>query len=197
MFNVRDCLLNPLVNIIPSEIDNLIYDEMRQFIENNILLSLQYLNIDNQNLDIRVVDIGLTGHIKTILNNKKNIIYETIDIDSANNPTYFCDITQNNNNIIEDGLFDITICTEVLEHTTNPIAAIDELKRITKKGGHIIISTPYNFRIHGPLYDNFRISEWYYKNIFIEDYNIITIKALELTSRTLCPINYFLLINKI
>ena len=47
MFKIRDCLLDPLVNVIPSEIDNLIYIEMRQFIENNILLSLKYLDCGN------------------------------------------------------------------------------------------------------------------------------------------------------
>jgi 2-polyprenyl-3-methyl-5-hydroxy-6-metoxy-1,4-benzoquinol methylase len=194
MFKIRDCLTNPLINVTPSEIDNLIYIEMRNFINNNILETFKLLNINNKKM--RIVDIGLTGHIKSILTNKENIIYETIDIDSTNNPTYVCDITQNNNNIIADGIYDITICTEVLEHTTNPIAAIDELKRITKNNGYIIISTPYNFRIHGPLYDNFRMSEWYYKFVFTNDYTIISMKALELVDRDLSPCDYFLLIHK-
>jgi len=194
MFKIRDCLLDPLINVSPSEIDNLIYIKMREFINDNILESFNLLNIENKKM--RIVDIGLTGHIKSILTNKENIIYETIDINPKNNPTYLCDITQNNNNTINDERYDITICTEVLEHTNNPITAIDELKRITKKDGYIIISTPYNFRIHGPLYDNFRISEWYYKNIFTKDYTIINMKALELIDRNLCPINYFLLVKK-
>ncbi len=39
----------------------------------------------------------------------------------------------------EDGAFDIVLCSEVLEHVTNPIQAICELKRITKKA--LIITT--------------------------------------------------------
>ena len=85
---------------------------MREFINTNILETLKLLNIDNKS--IRIVDIGLSGHVKSELNNKKNIIYETIDIDPTNNPTYLCDITQNNNKIINDERFDITICTKVL-----------------------------------------------------------------------------------
>jgi 2-polyprenyl-3-methyl-5-hydroxy-6-metoxy-1,4-benzoquinol methylase len=191
MFIIRNCITSPLLNVTPSDIDNIIYNEMREFIESNVKNTIDSLELENK----IVVDIGLTGHVKDALINK-NINFETIDIVSNNNPTYICDITKNNSKIINDDRFDVTICTEVLEHTNNPILAIEELKRITKKGGYIIISTPYNFRIHGPLYDNFRISEWYYKNIFTTNYDIQVMKALELTERKLCPISYFMVIKK-
>lgn len=191
MFIIRNCITSPLLNVTPSDIDNIIYNEMREFIESNVKNTIDSLELENK----IVVDIGLTGHVKDALINK-NINFETIDIVSNNNPTYICDITKNNSKIINDERFDVTICTEVLEHTNNPILAIEELKRITKKGGYIIISTPYNFRIHGPLYDNFRISEWYYKNIFTTNYDIQVMKALELTERKLCPISYFMVIKK-
>lgn len=41
----------------------------------------------------------------------------------------------------KDNSFDITLCLEVLEHTHNPVKAITELKRVTKK--QLIISIPY------------------------------------------------------
>lgn len=40
----------------------------------------------------------------------------------------------------KDSSFDLIICTEVLEHLDNPIKAVEELKRVTKK--HIILSVP-------------------------------------------------------
>ena len=39
--------------------------------------------------------------------------------------------------------FDVSVSGEVIEHLENPEALIEEMKRITKKGGKIIISTPH------------------------------------------------------
>jgi len=44
--------------------------------------------------------------------------------------------------------FDYVLCTEVLEHVPEPIKAIKELVRICKKGGKIIITTPFTSGIH-------------------------------------------------
>jgi|WetSurMetagenome_2_1015567.scaffolds.fasta_scaffold90311_2 SAM-dependent methyltransferase len=41
-----------------------------------------------------------------------------------------------------DGHFDAAICSEVLEHTTDPRAVVKELARIVKAGGTIAISVP-------------------------------------------------------
>ena len=189
MFNIRDCIKDPLYNVIPSEIDIIYYNEMRKFINNNVTDFLSTLNLNGK----RIVDIGLTGHVKKI----DNAILDTIDIDPNNNPTYLCDITKNNSDKIKDNIYDIVICTEVLEHTNNPINAINELNRMTKKDGLIIITTPYNFRIHGPLYDTFRMSDWFYKNYFKNDFEIVNFLALEDNNRKLCPISYFLVIKKL
>lgn len=43
-----------------------------------------------------------------------------------------------------DGYFDYVVCSEVLEHLSNPDQAARELKRVCKQGGAIIITTPYN-----------------------------------------------------
>lgn len=40
------------------------------------------------------------------------------------------------------GVFDIVICTEVLEHLPGPKVAISEMYRVLKKGGCAIITTP-------------------------------------------------------
>lgn len=41
-----------------------------------------------------------------------------------------------------DGLFDSVVLNEVVEHLTNPFAALCECKRVLKPGGEIIITTP-------------------------------------------------------
>ncbi len=190
MFLTRNCINEPLVDIVPSEIDNKYYLEMRNFIKKCINDFIFNIDITNK----KIVDIGLTGHIKKF----NSCIYHTIDIDNTNNPTYHCDITKDNSDIIPSNFYDITICTEVLEHTNNPLDGIKELVRITSKNGLIVISTPYNFRIHGPLYDTIRFSEWFYKNHFNSDnFEILQLLALEDVNRKLFPISYFCVIKKL
>lgn len=45
--------------------------------------------------------------------------------------------------------FDVVVCTDVLEHVTDPFAAINNIAAVMKKGGIALISTPLNFRMHG------------------------------------------------
>jgi SAM-dependent methyltransferase len=190
MFNIRDCINEPLLNIVSSNIDNIYYAEMRNFLNNCIDSFISNIDIN----DKKIVDIGLTGHAKRF----ENCIFHTIDIDIKNNPTYHCDITVNNENKIPSNYYDITFCNEVLEHTSNPLEAIKELIRITNINGLIVISTPYNFRIHGPLYDTIRFSEWFYKNYFNkENFEILQLVALEDVNRKLFPISYFCVIKKL
>jgi SAM-dependent methyltransferase len=190
-FTIRDCITSPLINVKASPIDQMYFIHMRKFIDESVRNFLNHIDLNNK----YIVDVGLTGYTKDISN--PNIIYETIDIDPTNMPTYVCDITKNNCEVIPSERFDITIITEVLEHTNNPIAGIDECLRITKTGGYIVITTPLNFRIHGPMYDNFRMTEWFYKNLFkSHSVKIVKMDALEDASRTLYPISYFMVVQK-
>jgi SAM-dependent methyltransferase len=51
-----------------------------------------------------------------------------------------CDIL----NIPEpDGSFDAVLCTEVLEHLTDPVRALDEMARLLRPGGMFIITAPF------------------------------------------------------
>jgi SAM-dependent methyltransferase len=42
---------------------------------------------------------------------------------------------------LEDGSFDIVLCTQVLEHVDDPAAAVRELHRVTAPGGRVLAST--------------------------------------------------------
>ena len=42
----------------------------------------------------------------------------------------------------EDGMFDVVVCTEVMEHLLDPSKALSEMNRVLTGGGHLIISTP-------------------------------------------------------
>jgi len=42
---------------------------------------------------------------------------------------------------VEDGSFDLVLCTQVLEHCDDPAAAVSELRRVTAPGGRVLAST--------------------------------------------------------
>jgi len=47
------------------------------------------------------------------------------------------------------GSFDTVICTEVLEHVDSPEAVLQECFRVLRGGGHLVLSIPFNFFVHG------------------------------------------------
>lgn len=81
----------------------------------------------------------------------------TLDIDPAARADYTGDVCERND-AIADGTFDVVICTEVLEHALEPFRATAEIHRILKPGGCVVATTPFNFRIHGPLPDCWRFT---------------------------------------
>jgi SAM-dependent methyltransferase len=42
---------------------------------------------------------------------------------------------------VEDGAFDVVLCTQVLEHSDDPDLAIRELRRVVRPGGRVLAST--------------------------------------------------------
>ena|SRR5665213_1494993 len=114
---------------------------------------------------------------------------ETLDIDPDAKATYTADLCENNSQTIPDETFDIIICTEVLEHVNNPFGAVKEMHRILKKGGRVYVSTPYNFRIHGPLPDNWRFTEHGLRVLFT-DFSSVDVAPLEDGERFLMPVHY-------
>lgn len=54
------------------------------------------------------------------------------------------------------GEFDVTICSEVLEHVFEPHKILRELNRITKTGGHLIVTVP-NFDNFDNLMNHYRV----------------------------------------
>jgi SAM-dependent methyltransferase len=120
---------------------------------------------------------------------------ETLDIDPASRATYIADICESNGGTIPDAHFDIVLCTEVLEHTLQPFMAVEEISRILKPGGIALVSTPFNFRIHGPLPDCWRFTEHGLRALF-KDFSVLSLDALEEPNRFLAPIHYTLVAQK-
>ncbi|MDR0232183.1 MAG: class I SAM-dependent methyltransferase [Dysgonamonadaceae bacterium] len=69
--------------------------------------------------------------------------------------------------------FDAVICTEVLEHLPNPIAAIHELDRVLKHGGTMILTAPFASSTHqSPYHFCSGFNKYFYESVLAEKFDI-------------------------
>jgi len=69
-----------------------------------------------------------------------------------------------------DNFVDAILCTEVLEHVPNPLAAIKEFSRLIKSGGYLIITAPFASLTHfAPYHFSSGLSRFYYEKHLIEN----------------------------
>lgn len=119
---------------------------------------------------------------------------ETLDIDPASGADHIADLCHCVAQV-GPGRFDFVVCTEVLEHTRQPFDAVKSIFAILRPGGLAFVTTPFNFRIHGPLPDCWRFTEHGLRELF-KDFDILELDALESDDRFLMPIHYTLVARK-
>jgi len=183
----RDCLkTNPFINVDQTTFNHDIYilDSMRQNI-NNSLARIDLSNVKS------ILEIGPSQDETKRFNYLrilKNVDYETLNI-VDDGSTYCHDITTPFPENFKK--FDLILLSEVLEHTLNPFSVMKNLAKILNKEGRIFVSFPFNFRLHGPLPDCWRISEFGFKSIINESgLKIESLEALTLEERPYFPIHY-------
>jgi ubiquinone/menaquinone biosynthesis C-methylase UbiE len=68
-----------------------------------------------------------------------------------------------------DGSFDAVLCTEVLEHLPHPIKALQELGRVLRPGGHLILTAPFLSMTHlAPYHYCTGFSSYFYRTALPE-----------------------------
>ena len=60
----------------------------------------------------------------------------------------------------QNSIYDGVICTQVLEHVTDPKQIISEISRVLKPGGVLIVSIPFAWQEHEEPFDFFRYSSY-------------------------------------
>ena len=108
----------------------------------------------------KVLDVGSERYGNRFLLNNFKGEYITVDIDRKANPDVIASVEDLP---FKDNNFDIILCLEVLEHVKVPEKAINEMRRVLKKNGKLIISIPFLTPIH-----------------MEEDYRRLTKKGVEL-----------------
>jgi SAM-dependent methyltransferase len=190
---IRDCIKYSCFDLISKNTvfheDNNIYIHMRNFINDFISNTIKNHN-NHLILDCGPKDFKPTSSL--LINN--NII-ETVDIMENSLTTYVCDLTDNN--LIPKNRFDAIYCLEVIEHCSDPLELLKQMKLLLKSDGFLYLSFPFQFRLHGPIPDNWRISEFGMR-ILLEKagLHLIEMKALINNNRPAFPISYTIICKK-
>jgi SAM-dependent methyltransferase len=175
------------VKKIPGKFDVDTFELSRNHL-NDFISRYSKILQDDENLKLLEIGPQERSEVRKMFGSCK---IQTLDIVPDFNPDIIGDITKYNKHI-EDSTYDIITCLEILEHTLNPFLAIQELRRIVKDGGYILFSAPLNWRIHGPVPDCWRFTEFGWK-VLLKDFDIIEIDRLETPDRPLFPIKYNIL----
>jgi len=95
--------------------------------------------------------------------------YKTLDI--CGTADYICSIEEASKHV-NDVKFDIVILLGVIEHVGNIHLLSNEFYNITKDNAIIYVNTPYMFKIHGPVPDYWRISQYGYEHLFGKQFHL-------------------------
>lgn len=142
----------------------------------------------------RLLDVAPQDHAGARPYFPPSVEVVTFDIDPSSGADVIGDLCATNE-LLASGSFDVVVCTEVLEHVLRPFDAIDEIYRLLRPGGTLVASSPFNFRIHGPLPDCWRFTEYGWRAL-LRDFDTVEIIAKESPGRALMPIQYLVMATK-
>jgi SAM-dependent methyltransferase len=121
---------------------------------------------------------------------------KTLDLNPHSGADYIADLCKTNANLIPPQSFDYVVCTEVLEHTLQPWRAVEEMHRILRPAGTVIITVPFNFYIHPPYPDYWRFTSFGLEALLADKFEGLQIWQLETPNRPFMPIQFMALARK-
>lgn len=80
---------------------------------------------------------------------------------------------------VPDRSFDVVLCTEVLEHVPEPIAAVQEMARILRPGGRLILTAPLGSFLHQEPYHFYGgyTPHWYLRFLPAAGLDVLSVQA--------------------
>lgn len=113
----------------------------------------------------KVLIIGAGDKVKFYSEIFNNALVITSDVHLLFSPDLVFDAHQVP---FKDECFDLVIASQVLEHTLQPWVVANELERVVRLDGNLLIETPFNFPYHSPPYDFFRFTFTGLRSLFPE-----------------------------
>lgn len=104
-----------------------------------------------------------------------------VDWENTSHKNEFIDkiVDLNNELPFDDNSFDTIILSDVLEHIQNPMLVWNEMNRILKEGGVLIMNVPFFYWIHERPFDYYRYTR-YALEYFANQSNFMILKIEEL-----------------
>ena len=78
----------------------------------------------------------------------------------------------------EDDKFGCIICEHVLEHVEEPAKAIEEMRRVLKPKGLLILAVPFSWPIHEKPYDLWRFTEEGLRTLLMKDFKEVKFETI-------------------
>lgn len=125
----------------------------------------------------KLLDVGCGDMPYKALISQRVDQYETLDVkECVAGVNYIGSVEKMD--MIQDGTYDSAVCFEVLEHVPNPFEAVNEINRILKKDGILILSVPHLSRLHEQPHDYFRYTSDGIKSLMNSgNFNILELKT--------------------
>jgi SAM-dependent methyltransferase len=102
------------------------------------------------------LDLGASNSPYKRLLEANGYVVKTLDLDRSRGADYEGKIEDTG---LADQSFDLVLCTEVFEHSSNPWQGIAEIRRILKPSGVLIVSAPHVWFYHPHPTDNWRFTQ--------------------------------------
>lgn len=106
----------------------------------------------------KIMNVGAGGKLGSAIAAMKNGEVVEVDLDAERRPDVVADVC--NLTCFEQNSFDAVFLMEVLEHVQNPQLAMDEIWRVLRPGGLVMLSAPFVFEIHAIPHDYYRFTRF-------------------------------------
>lgn len=125
------------------------------------LLSYRRILLDKDLEEAKTYMKGITldvggGRKRGYFKEPDDTIWIVIDIDRVHQPHILADAQ---NIPVKSNTVDCVKCTELLEHAEYPERVLDEISRVLKPGGALILSVPFIAGVHADPYDFQRFTD--------------------------------------
>lgn len=134
-----------------------------------------FIKTESNHVQGRILDIGCGE--KPYANLFSSTEYIGIDIETTEkyHEKHKTDLFYNGVDLpFENNSFDSIVCFEVFEHVFEPEKVVDEMFRVLKPGGSILLTTPFIWNEHEIPYDYGRYSYFGLKDLFTKNGFIIS-----------------------